>query len=392
MGAHPRFPGAALLPDPARRFRAVALLREHAAAGFTDRQDRAVARRGPAGAAERGVVPRAELGRDIHRAGSAARTIRSSRRHHRRGSPAPRPATTTRSHSARGCRHACTRRIHRAVLRGFFAFRHREKPMKYLIGLLCIALVSCGAKAPEGTFTQNEAGVVVTPAMGAAKRVRIAVRSDRIVRVTAVPNENLELPASLMAVDADTPPPAFKVENEDGDLTVSTAALVVHVSLASGAVRFNDPAGKTLLVENSSREFGKGVSQRFNPGTDEAFFGLGQHQNAQMNLNGEDVELAQHNMDIGVPFVVSSRNYGVLWDNTSITRFGNPRPYGLASRDLKIRDAAGKQGGFTARYSIKGEQKLERVEKDINYQYIRDRATWPKELLTGKEPPVGAPA
>ncbi|HET7810101.1 MAG TPA: TIM-barrel domain-containing protein [Steroidobacteraceae bacterium] len=263
--------------------------------------------------------------------------------------------------------------------------------MKYLTGLLCIALVSCGAKTPEGTFTQNETGVVVTPATGPAKRVRVAVRSDRIVRVTAVPDENLELPASLMAVEADAPPPAFKVENKDGDLTVTTAALVTHVSLASGAVRFSDPDGKTLLAEYSSREFGKGVSQRFNPGTDEAFFGLGQHQNAQMNLNGEDVELAQHNMDIGVPFVVSSRNYGVLWDNTSITRFGNPKPYGLASRDLLIRDASGKEGGFTARYSIDGELKLERVEKDINYQYIKDRFNWPEELLTGKPPVTGAP-
>ena len=202
--------------------------------------------------------------------------------------------------------------------------------MKYLTGLMCFALLSCGAKAPEGTFTQDESGVVVTPAAGAAGRVRIAVRSDHIVRVTAVPDENLELPASLMAVDAAAPPPAFKVQNKDGDLTVSTAALVAHVSLVSGAVRFSDAGGKTLLVENSARAFGKGVSQRFNPGTDEAFFGLGQHQNAQMNLNGEDVELAQHNMDIGVPFVVSSRNYGVLWDNTSITRFVNPKPYGLA--------------------------------------------------------------
>ena len=110
-----------------------------------------------------------------------------------------------------------------------------------------------------------------------------------------------------------------------------------------------------------------------------------------MNLNGEDVELAQHNMDIGVPFVVSTRNYGVLWDNNGITRLGDPKPYGLASRDLKIRDAAGKEGGFTARYSIDGQLKLERVEKDINYQYIRDRFNWPKELLTGKEPPTGAP-
>ena len=30
-----------------------------------------------------------------------------------------------------------------------------------------------------------------------------------------------------------------------------------------------------------------------------------------MNYNGEDVELAQHNIDVGVPFVVSTRNYGI---------------------------------------------------------------------------------
>jgi alpha-D-xyloside xylohydrolase len=64
---------------------------------------------------------------------------------------------------------------------------------------------------------------------------------------------------------------------------------------------------------------------------------------------------------------------------------------GLASRDLKIRDASGKEGGFTARYSIDGVLKLERVEKDINYQYIRDRFNWPKELLVAKEPVPGSP-
>ena len=51
----------------------------------------------------------------------------------------------------------------------------------------------------------------------------------------------------------------------------------------------------------------------------------------------------------------------------------------------------GKEGGFTARYSIAGEQKLERVEKDINYQYIRDRFNWPKELLEPKTPATGSP-
>jgi len=264
--------------------------------------------------------------------------------------------------------------------------------MKILARLVCVALlVGCTEKSPEGSFVQDATGVVVTPAAGDARRVRLEVRSDRIVRVTAVADENLELPASLMVVPAAAAAPTFKVERKDADLTLSTAALIAHVSLESGAVRFTDLGGRKLLEETPARVLAGGVSQRFNPGSDEAFYGLGQHQNAQMNLNGEDVEIAQHNMDIGVPFVVSSRNYGVLWDNNSITRFGNPKPYGLASRDLRIRDASGKEGGFTARYSIDGALKLERVEKDINYQYIRDRFGWPKELLVTREPVPGSP-
>jgi alpha-D-xyloside xylohydrolase len=256
--------------------------------------------------------------------------------------------------------------------------------------LYAALLTACSAKTSEGSFSQDAAGVVVTPASGDAKRVRVNVINEHTVRVTAVPDENLELPASLMVVPSQDHA-EFKVEKQAGQVVVSTGAVIAHVALANGVVRVTDAAGQTLTEEAPARGFQNGVSQRFNPATDEAFYGLGQHQNAQMNMNGEDVELSQHNMDIAVPFVVSSRNYGLLWDNTAISRFGNPKPYGLASRDLKIRDASGKEGGFTARYSIKGELKFERVERDVNYQYIKDRFNWPKELLTGKEPPTGSP-
>jgi alpha-D-xyloside xylohydrolase len=264
--------------------------------------------------------------------------------------------------------------------------------MKILIKCLCVVvLAGCAAEAPEGSFVQSDTGLVVTPAQADSRRVRLEVRTDRIVRVTSVNDKNLDLPKSLMVVDSNASPPSFKVEKRDGDVVLETAQLTARVSLTNGNVRFTDHSGKPLLAEESSPVREQGVWQRFNSGTHEAFYGSGQHQNAQVNLNGEDVELAQHNMDIGVPFVVSTRNYGVLWDNNGITRLGDPKPYGYASRDLKIRDAAGKEGGFTARYSIDGQLKLERVEKDINYQYIRDRFNWPKELLTGKEPPTGSP-
>ena len=264
--------------------------------------------------------------------------------------------------------------------------------MRLITVAACLTLLAACSKAPEGTFVQDGASVVVTPASGTDQRVRLEVRTDRIVRVTAVNDANLELPKSLMVVDAKDPPPAIKAEKKDGAVVVETGAVIARVSLADGAVSFTDKSGKRLLSEEPAKARpATGVSQRFNAGTDEGLFGSGQHQNAQLDLNGEDVELAQHNMDIAVPFVVSTRNYGVLWDNNGITRIGDPKPYGLVSRDLAVFDAAGKAGGFTASYSIGGEKKLERVEKDINYQYIRDRFNWPKELLTGQEPVTGAP-
>jgi alpha-D-xyloside xylohydrolase len=264
--------------------------------------------------------------------------------------------------------------------------------MKMLSRCLCVVvLVGCADKAPEGTYVQNEAGVIVTPADNAQRRIRLEVRTDRTVRVTAVAEPSLDLPPSLMVVAPTAGRPSFKVEKRENEVVLTTSRVVAHVSLANGAVSFDDAAGNKLLTEQPSAAWpAAGVWQRFNPGTDEAFYGSGQHQNAQLNLNGEDVELAQHNMDIGVPFVVSARNYGVFWDNNGITRIGNPKPYGLASRDLTITDAEGKPGGFTATY-VAGEKKLQRVEKDINYQYIRDRFNWPKEMLTGQEPVAGAP-
>lgn len=232
-------------------------------------------------------------------------------------------------------------------------------------------------------------GIIVTPASGPARRVRLQVMSDRIIRVTATPTDRLELPESLMVKAAPTTS-GFDVQTTAETVTLKTAELRADVSLSTGVVSFLDLDGRPILVEADrgtieptqveGHDF-YAIHQRFNLGTDEAFYGLGQHQNAQMNLNGEDVELAQHNMDVGIPFVVSNRNYGVLWDNNSITRFGNPRPYGLASRDLRIYDANGQLGGFTASYYVGDELKLTRVEADINYQYIKDLANRPEEML-----------
>jgi alpha-D-xyloside xylohydrolase len=43
-------------------------------------------------------------------------------------------------------------------------------------------------------------GVIVTPAEGPAARVRLQVMNERIIRVTAIPGETFDVPASLQVV------------------------------------------------------------------------------------------------------------------------------------------------------------------------------------------------
>src|SRR5262245_50000204 len=144
--------------------------------------------------------------------------VAGSAHHHgeSRGLTKPEGETQRRPHDA-GSRFPVPSRLH--VFPDNNSNRSKEGFMKILARLLCVALLSgCAGKAPEGSFALNANGVVVTPAAGDAKRVRLEVRSDRIVRVTAVADENLELPGSLMVVPANAAAPAFKVERKDGDL------------------------------------------------------------------------------------------------------------------------------------------------------------------------------
>ncbi len=251
-------------------------------------------------------------------------------------------------------------------------------------------------------WRKTDTGVIVNPTSGQAHAVRLQVMTDSIVRVTSSPTASLDLPKSLIVGAAPASGAKFDVSAQGDTLTLKTAKVMAEVSLTTGEVKFRDANGKLVLDGYNGGEFtpvkvdGKDfytIRQQFNRGTDEGFYGLGQHQNGQMNYNGEDVILAQHNMDVAVPMVVSTRNYGVLWDNYAITRFGYPHEYGTLSDQLTLRDASGKEGGLTARYYDKGKLLAERVESDPNYQFIPDTKNFPAAVAnpSGKPVHVGEP-
>lgn len=53
---------------------------------------------------------------------------------------------------------------------------------------------------------------------------------------------------------------------------------------------------------------------------DEHIYGMGQYPNDCLNLKGTVLELAQKNTQISIPFFISSKGYGFIWNNPSIGR------------------------------------------------------------------------
>src|SRR3712207_1300729 len=109
----------------------------------------------------------------------------------------------------------------------------------------------------------------------------------------------------------------------------------------------------------------------FRQSGDEAFYGLGQHQSEELNMKGKNEDLFQYNTKVSVPFVVSNRNYGILWDSYSYCRFGNPNDYLQLNRAFTLYDKKGKKGSLTGTYIEKGGKKL--VRKEIGRASCRER-------------------
>lgn len=258
--------------------------------------------------------------------------------------------------------------------------------MRYMsvLSVPLLALLASPAMAQSHRVLDN--GVVVVPAQAGAAQVRLELVDDNIVRVSADPDGDFKRTPSLMRVPVQGKP-RFTVEQGGGNVRLVAAGISAEISEADGHVSFRDAEGKPLLAERAGgRSFsplsveGKAyysVRQRFESPSDEAIYGFGQHQQGWMNQKGRDVELLQGNIDMAVPFIVSSRNYGLLWDNNAITRLGDPRGLQPLQSSLQVFDAKGKAGALTARYIVDGKTRVERREPEVNYQYIKDLTAFP---------------
>jgi alpha-D-xyloside xylohydrolase len=85
--------------------------------------------------------------------------------------------------------------------------------------------------------------------------------------------------------------------------------------------RFTSPlnlAGRELRPIPGSSAYQ--ITQRFEAAPGEKIFGLGQYQDPYLDKKGSVLELAHRNAQSSVPFALSSRGYGFLWNNPAVGR------------------------------------------------------------------------
>lgn len=154
----------------------------------------------------------------------------------------------------------------------------------------------------------------------------VTVYAPNIVRITYLPPG--AVPPRSFVVVRELGATPYKVEEFDDCTMVRTSELEVVLDRRFCTVEFKWSGGSLIEQGRELRrvkvldEETYTLTQEFSLEEGEAIFGLGQHAgysaHTGLNYAGRVVYLAQRNTDIAVPFMVSARGYGLLWDVYSI--------------------------------------------------------------------------
>jgi len=165
--------------------------------------------------------------------------------------------------------------------------------------------------------------------------LRVQPCDQNVVRVSYAPGKQIpDLGNPAIASDACKSVP-YRTQDTDKSVEMSTDDLVITVDRHSGAVRFADrfrspllsesdwpsPRSMTPATPDAKSNYHSAVWFALTPG--ERFYGLGQHQNGELNQRSLEMELSQDNTNISIPFFLSTKGYGVIWNNASPTFWNN---------------------------------------------------------------------
>jgi len=211
---------------------------------------------------------------------------------------------------------------------------------------------------PVASVRTDSHGAVISLQHGA---LRLDAFAPRVIHIQYSADGKFA-PQRVPTVIAAPQPPKFHLDEGADAVTLVSPEVQARVDRKTGSVTFLNSAGKTILAEEQGGRTLTPITlagptpasafqskQVFALPADEAVYGLGQHQDGYLDYRGTSVTLEQVNREVAVPFMVSSRGYGLLWNNpahTEINAGGERSPIPAVS----LFDDDGKPGGLTGHY------------------------------------------
>jgi alpha-D-xyloside xylohydrolase len=255
-----------------------------------------------------------------------------------------------------------------------------KKKIAVIFVWLVITSAVWSAAQPQFAVKQSQKDSNSVTLRTANGMMRVELCGDRVVHVVATPEAQIPAP-KVPVVTGSCKADGIHINIGKQEIRLSTAALAVSVDTATGGIRFLSADGKVVLGE--PKQGGKSfdvpsvfeaknwqVQQTFVSPVDESLYGLGQHQEGIFNVRGVPIRLSQANTNISIPFLVSSKGYGILWNNPSLTDF-NPADQAIEidAKTGKGKFATGSKGQYGFLLSSDNRDQL---VVDVNDQHVID--------------------
>ncbi|MFA6400622.1 MAG: glycoside hydrolase family 31 protein [Salinivirgaceae bacterium] len=196
----------------------------------------------------------------------------------------------------------------------------------YRISLGVVLVFVIGLTSKAQTYQKTELGI---KAVINSVEVELQFYSPSTIRVLKHPEGKAFTKQSLSVVQ--TPGKTeFKINQQNNELSLKSDKLQVLLNLKSGKVSFSNQTDQLIIEKdfgtnfvefNDAGEKTYTVSQSFVLDTNEAIYGLGQQQQGKMSKRNVKLNMIQGNTDDYIPYFLSSKGYGLFWDNYSPTVF-----------------------------------------------------------------------
>ncbi|WP_419699655.1 TIM-barrel domain-containing protein [Mucilaginibacter sp. NFX135] len=214
------------------------------------------------------------------------------------------------------------------------------------IAACCLALQ---ASATVKSYKKAVDGVTFSLDKGLLK---VLVRRADIIEVKYTIFNTFETKPSLVVNNSWKTPALYQVAENKTEVTITTAKLKIRVNKATNAITYTDLKGNIITAEDSENKTitpatvagisTNTISTQFVSPQNEGLFGLGCHplDSLSINYKGRNQELLIKYLTGAIPVLLSTKGYGLMWDNYSASNF-----YGAEAGNTKFKyvSESGKQ-------------------------------------------------